>query len=59
MNQLGKTTQRPTLCWIFQTLRGIHWGVLDNCPQIINLTIERQRVLRFFGATTCQYYLLS
>ena len=58
-NQLGKPTQRPTLRWLFQTLRGIHWLVLDNCPQIINLTQERERLLRFFGATTCQYYLLS
>lgn len=58
-NQLGKPTQRPTLRWIFQTLKGIHWVVLDNCPQIINLTLERERLLRFFGATTCQYYLLS
>jgi transposase len=58
-NQLGKPTQRPTLRWIFQTLRGIHWVVLDNCPQIINLTLERERLLGFFGATTCQYYLLS
>jgi transposase len=58
-NQLGKPTQRPTLRWIFQMLRGVHWVVLDNCPQIINLTLERERILRFFGATTCQYYLLS
>jgi len=58
-NQLGKPTQPPTLRWIFQTLRGIYWVVLDNCPQIINLTLERERLLGFFGATTCQYYLLS
>jgi hypothetical protein len=58
-NQLGKPTQPPTLRLIFQTLRGIHWVVLDNCPQIINLTLERERLLGFFGATTCQYYLLS
>jgi hypothetical protein len=56
---LGKPTQPPTLRWIFQTLGGIHWVVLDNCPQIINLTLERERLLGFFGATTCQYYLLS
>lgn len=58
-NQLGKPTQRPTLRWIFQGLRGIHWVVLDNCPQIINLTPERERLLGFLGATTCQYYPLS
>ncbi|MFN7567690.1 MAG: IS1634 family transposase [Microcystis sp.] len=58
-NQLGKPTQRPTLRWIFQCLRGIHWVVLNNCPQIINLTHERERLLGFLGATTCQYYLLS
>ena len=58
-NQLGKPTSRPTLRWIFQMLKGVHWVVLENCPQIINLTIERERLLRFFGATTCQYYLLS
>ena len=58
-NQLGKPTQCPTLRWIFQCLKGIHWVVLDNCPQIINLTLEREKLLRFFGPTTCQYYLLS
>jgi len=58
-NQLGKPTSRPTLRWIFQILKGVHWVVLENCPQIINLTLERERLLRFFGATTCQYYLLS
>jgi len=58
-NQLGKPTQRPTLRWIFQCFKGIHWCLLDQCPQIINLTLERQNILRFFGATTCQYYLLS
>ncbi|MFM7575283.1 MAG: IS1634 family transposase [Snowella sp.] len=58
-NQLGKPTQRPTLRWIFQTLGGIHWVVLDNYPLILNLTLERERLLRFFGTTTCQYYLLS
>lgn len=58
-NQLGKPTQRPTLPWIFQCLRGIHWVVLNNCPQIINLTHGRERLLGFLGATTCQYYLLS
>lgn len=58
-NQLGKPTSRPTLRWIFQIMKGVHWVVLENCPQIINLTLERERLLRFFGATTCQYYLLS
>ena len=58
-NQLGKPTQRPTLRWIFQCLKGIHLVVLDNTSQIINLTLEREKILRFFGATTCQYYLLS
>lgn len=57
-NQLGKPTQRPTLRWIFQRMRGIHLVVLNGCEQIINLTLERERILRFFGHTTCQYYLL-
>jgi transposase len=58
LNQLGKPTQSPTLRWIFQRMRGIHLVVLNDCEQIINLTLERERILRFFGHTTCKYYLL-
>ncbi|MFM1842823.1 MAG: hypothetical protein RLZZ490_1560 [Cyanobacteriota bacterium] len=58
-NQLGQPAQRPTLRRVFQHFRGIHWCLLDQCPQIINLTLERGKILSFLGATTCQYYLLS
>ena len=57
-NQLGKPTKRPTLRWIFQCFKGIHFVVLNNCARVINLTLEQKKILRFFGATACQYYLL-
>lgn len=57
LNQLKKPIQNPTLRWIFQCFQGIHWVGSDNGSQIINLTLERERILRFFGATTCKYYL--
>ena len=57
LNQLKKPIQNPTLRWIFQCFQGIHWVGSDNGSRIINLTLERERILRFFGATTCKYYL--
>ena len=57
LNQLKKPIQNPTLRWIFQCFQGIHWVGSDNGSQIINLTLERERILRFFGATTFKYYL--
>jgi transposase len=57
-NQLGKPTQCPTLRWLSQCFKGIHFVILNNCSQVINLTLEQEKILRFFGATACQYYLL-
>ena len=57
LNQLKKPIHNPTLRWIFQCFQGIHWVGSDNGSRIINLTLERERILRFFGATTCKYYL--
>ena len=58
LNQLKKPIQNPTLRWIFQCFQGIHWVEFEHGSQVINLTLERERILHFLGATTCKYYLL-
>jgi transposase len=57
-NQLKKPTQTPTLRWIFQCFQSVHLVEMDNLYQVVNLTEERQRILRFLGAACQKYYLL-
>ena len=57
-NQLKKPTQTPTLRWIFQCFQSVHLVWLDNLAQVVNLTEERQHILRFLGAACQKYYLL-
>ncbi len=58
-NQLGRTTNRPTLRWIFQCFQSIH--LLINCgvKMVSNLTPERLELLKFFPPSSQRYYLLS
>ena len=58
-NQLGKSTERPTLRWIFQCFQGIHLLVHQGIKQVINLTEERQLTLNFFPLSCQKYYILS
>lgn len=58
-NQLGKLTGRPTLRWIFQCFQGIHLLIHQGVKQVVNLTEERQLILKFFPKSSQQYYLLS
>ena len=57
-NQLGKGTQGPTLRWVFQCLMAVHFVVLNGVKQVVNLSDDRQWILRFFSAACRQYYLL-
>ena len=55
-NQLGKSTERPTLRWIFQCFQSIHFVVLNDEKEISNMTDERQFILRFLPDECRQYY---
>ncbi len=58
-NQVGKSTAKPTLRWMFQCLMSIHLLTFDGHKHITNLTTERLWILQFFGAPCRKYYLLS
>jgi transposase len=58
-NQLGKSTNRPTLRWIFQCFQGIHYVILSGIKKIINLTEDRREILNFFPPSCQKYYILS
>ena len=57
-DQRKRPTQRPTLRWIFQCFQAIHLVWLEGQAQISNLTPERLKILRFFGAPCQKYYLI-
>lgn len=57
-NQLGQPTTRPTLRWIFQCFQAVHLLVIEGTPQVLNLTTERLRSLKFFPKPCLAYYLL-
>ena len=58
-NQLGKSTELPTLRWIFQGFQGIHILTLNGVNQIVNLTDERHFILNNLPSSCRKYYLLS
>ncbi|NER80404.1 MAG: IS1634 family transposase, partial [Leptolyngbya sp. SIO1D8] len=57
-NQLGQSTQTPTLRWIFQYFMAVHYVVLEREPQIVNLNDDHCRILKFLGAPCQRYYLM-
>ncbi len=57
-NQLGKATQRPTLRWVFQCFQDVHLLHLDQPKQVVNLTPQRQHILRFLPKPCRHYYFL-
>ena len=57
-NQLGKPTASPTLRWVFQCFMAVHLVVFQGVRQVVNLTDERQQILRFFSDACRRYYLL-
>lgn len=57
-NQVGKSTAKPTLRWLFQCFMSIHLLTVDSIQHVTNLTTERLWILQFFGAPCRKYYLL-
>jgi transposase len=57
-NQLGQPTATPTLRWVFQCFMAVHLVVFQGVQQVVNLTDERQHLLRFFSDACRRYYLL-
>jgi hypothetical protein len=49
-NQVGKSTAKPTLRWMFQCFMSIHLLTVDGAKHVTNLTTERLWILQFFGA---------
>jgi transposase len=58
-NQVGKSTAKPTLRWMFQCFMSIHLLTVEGAKYVTNLTTERLWILQFFGAPCRKYYLLS
>jgi transposase len=58
-HQRGKSTQRPTLRWVFQLFQAVHLLSVDGAKQISNLTEERRSLLGFLSSSCRRYYLLS
>jgi transposase len=58
-NQVGKSTAKPTLRWMFQCFMSIHLLTVEGDIHVTNLTTERLWILQFFGAPCRKYYLLS
>jgi transposase len=58
-NQVGKSTAKPTLRWMFQCFMSIHLLTFEGAKHVTNLTSERLWILQFFGAPCRKYYLLS
>ncbi len=59
-NQLKKPTQRPTMRWIFQLLKGIHVGYLKTTKGtqrfIVNLEELHIKILKLLGEKTMAFY---
>lgn len=58
-NQLGKLTNTPTIRWVFQCFQAVHLVIIAGYKQISNLSPQRQKILRFLGASCGRYYLLT
>ncbi|CAD5930473.1 IS1634 family transposase [Planktothrix rubescens] len=57
-NQVKKSTNKPTMRWIFQMFQAVHLVRINGEKQVSNLTQERQEILQHLGKDCCQYYLM-
>ena len=57
-NQVKKSTNKPTIRWIFQMFQAVHLVRINGEKQVSNLTQERQEILQHLGKDCCQYYLM-
>ncbi|MBD2564967.1 MULTISPECIES: IS1634 family transposase [Nostoc] len=58
-NQLGKSTNRPTLRWIFQCFQSIHLVEINQEKYISNWTQERDFILNLLPDSCLFYYQLA
>jgi len=58
-NQLAKSTQKPTMRWIFQLFKGIHILFVKNeHPMCLNIKELHKTILNLMGTQYQKYYLL-
>jgi len=58
-DQLGKPTQKPTMRWVFQLLKGIHILYIDEDSTIsLNVKEIHEKVISLLGTNYRKYYLL-
>ena len=55
-NQLGKSTARPTLRWIFQCFQSIHLVIFEHKKQISNWNLDRDFLLTLLPLDCHRYY---
>jgi transposase len=56
-NQLGKPTQKPTLCWVFIMLRGISCAYLeDEYVGVINIGEREANIINLMGEEIIEIY---
>ncbi len=55
-NQLGKSTDRPTLRWIFQCFQSIHVVSFNNQKQVSNWNKDRDFILKLLPKYCHHYY---
>jgi len=57
-NQVKKSTDRPTMRWIFQMFQAVHLVTVAGERYVNNLTSERQHILKHLGRYCREYYLI-
>jgi len=57
-NQLGKSTNSPTLRWVYQCFMEVHLVSFQGVILIVNLSDLRFRILNFFSPACQRYYRL-
>jgi transposase len=57
-NQLGKPTNSPTLRWVFQCFMAVHLVSFQGLTQVVNLSLLRLHILKFFSPACQRYYLI-
>ena len=55
-NQLGKSTDSPTLRWIFQCFQSIHLVTFNQEVQVSNWSQDRDFILKLFPEECLRYY---
>ena len=55
-NQLGKSTNSPTLRWVFQCFMAVHLVSFQELTQVVNLSPTRLHILNFLPPACQRYY---